>query len=831
MEISKSVQRKSSYHNNNNNNVKKIILNNGNEKSYSELASENWSDLILLITLIGSIIIIFYIWIKNFFNSEKRVYHSEKIFHSKIIYKDMSSKFVKKKNKFIENRVKREETCRIKSEESPSQKSNQSDDDIEESTNVESESRSQTRIPVTVPLFTNDSTSSQVSLTLQQQQQPQQSESKFKQSENSSLNLLQEEVFCIQPPQAKEVNLISIGTSPPPFFSPKLRPKYATRGTQTIFTKAPNSPLNIIQTPTSASSISSENKENFKKSKKKNIFKTDMEMFNYSPGNSPKTSNILQEQNSPTILQDSPSSSKFSFSPKILCSRNSPTVGSFFKFPDVTLTPEPVRKLTPQTSFDYSNVSQSECETSDLMRELSIDSEFILRIDEIEDNNEKYLPTPDLNQEKNRNTLTIRRQRLKSISLDSDEAKILNMEYQELLEEMSQNNNNNNNNNNQDDMSHEPEDANDLNKDDAKSRSNSKNIYNLTLNLNFRDNSLVTTNDDSDDMHLESNQNLDSDYENDDEFDKVKTPKITFRHKAVSLDSSSNPEPMKTYENKAQNKSETYNYYFGSSRSNSISVPSTPKHLTSTKLKISTSEEHQSKNSSRKFENFDKPIIVSSASGTTLNVSTSNLKTLPEITSINDFDKERKNSIPKSIPVKGLLQRRGSNHSLKIDIDGGSICNLSRGSCYSLGNLQGSHLNIAGSNCNLNNAHGSRIAYNTSGSVVKKNLLQRRGSNTSLTLNVSNNSLNRFNSHSSLNFCTKKGLLERRNSNASLTLNIQNRGLSISNCNLRGSECSLGSYTNQINDFIMAESEAEHDKQQHFNINSGHQHHRKFYSK
>lgn len=103
---------------------------------------------------------------------------------------------------------------------------------------------------------------------------------------------------------------------------------------------------------------------------------------------------------------------------------------------------------------------------------------------------------------------------------------------------------------------------------------------------------------------------------------------------------------------------------------------------------------------------------------------------------------------------------------------------------------------------------------------MKKNLLQRRGSNASLTLNIqgSNNNLNRFNSHSSLNIagCTnstvlqqhqkKGGLLERRNSNASLTLNIQNRGLSISNCNLRGSECSLSSVnTNQMNEIIMLE--------------------------
>lgn len=106
-------------------------------------------------------------------------------------------------------------------------------------------------------------------------------------------------------------------------------------------------------------------------------------------------------------------------------------------------------------------------------------------------------------------------------------------------------------------------------------------------------------------------------------------------------------------------------------------------------------------------------------------------------------------------------------------------------------------------------------------SSSKRNLLQRRGSNTSLTLNVqgSNQSLNRFNSHSSLNITAnlqqqqKKGLLERRNSNASLTLNVRG-GLSLSNCNLRGSECSLSSVnTNQMNDLMM-ENEAEYAQEQ-----------------
>lgn len=190
----------------------------------------------------------------------------------------------------------------------------------------------------------------------------------------------------------------------------------------------------------------------------------------------------------------------------------------------------------------------------------------------------------------------------------------------------------------------------------------------------------------------------------------------------------------------------------------------------------------------------------------TLSVSNNNLKTLPEVMTLSDFGTTNKMSascsatpctVPSGVVGKSrnsIIQRRGSNHSLTLNAEQGlSVSN------YSLGNLQGSNCNLSGTSCGA-------FSFDTSSSISairnKKNLLQRRGSNTSLTLNIqgSSNSLNRFNSHSSLNISQdggvsrqKKGLLERRNSNASLTLNIQNRGLSISNCNLRGSECSLSS--------------------------------------
>lgn len=293
----------------------------------------------------------------------------------------------------------------------------------------------------------------------------------------------------------------------------------------------------------------------------------------------------------------------------------------------------------------------------------------------------------------------------------------------------------------------------------------------------------------------------------------------------MSLDSDHHHEGAHRQSSVKTVSTETFQYYFGQSQAgkmnNSISVPSTPKHLGSHKLKISQSEERSSHSScsrynQRKLGSFEETKMQCQSyksnlttSIQTLNVSASNLKTLPEISSISDFEG---NQSPKSVAMipqrpmgippskSGILQRRGSNTSLTLNLNG-SCGNLTRGlSCsnYSLGNINGSNLNI----------NQPRVM-----STAKKSLLQRRGSNTSLTLNVqdSNSHLNRFNSHSSLNISGAKqgkGLLERRNSNASLTLNIQNRGLSISNFNLRGSECSLSSVnTNQMAEIMTIEHE------------------------
>lgn len=140
---------------------------------------------------------------------------------------------------------------------------------------------------------------------------------------------------------------------------------------------------------------------------------------------------------------------------------------------------------------------------------------------------------------------------------------------------------------------------------------------------------------------------------------------------------------------------------------------------------------------------------------------------------------------------KNLLQRRGSNTSLTLNILGGSK-NPLPGACGSTGQNQTHNL------------------YKPQTTQQQQQLHQQLEHD----INYQNQhqlALNRFNSHSALNVmstssehrttaqATKKGLLERRNSNASLTLQlesrstIQKRALSTSNCYLRSSNLSLSS--------------------------------------
>lgn len=287
---------------------------------------------------------------------------------------------------------------------------------------------------------------------------------------------------------------------------------------------------------------------------------------------------------------------------------------------------------------------------------------------------------------------------------------------------------------------------------------------------------------------------------------------------------------------------------------------------------------------------------------TTLSLSNSNLKTLPEVMTLSDFSVIGKQKIGKinedalrqtssiatvnaitqninktnqvnnrSSTRSSLLQRRGSNHSLTLNLNesfgslnkglSASNYSLCSNSQYNLANSQAlffknstttiPSVNLVnnGNNLSLNSTQKSENA--ASGSIKtatqtdKKNLLQRRGSNTSLTLNINGYSpyvhLNRFNSHNSLNipppppsFKTqrpikdptmttndtsktsgnnKKGLLERRGSNASLTINLQCSNNTLGVSNLRGSACSLSS----INTTNHLESEYE--------MGGGHPHH------
>ncbi|XP_028165172.1 uncharacterized protein LOC114356284 isoform X1 [Ostrinia furnacalis] len=212
-----------------------------------------------------------------------------------------------------------------------------------------------------------------------------------------------------------------------------------------------------------------------------------------------------------------------------------------------------------------------------------------------------------------------------------------------------------------------------------------------------------------------------------------------------------------------------------------------------------------------------------------LSVSSTNLKTLPEGVPSDDFEPSAEDE-----KFGKKLHRRNSNQSLMLSAHSlqSSNCSLSSAgaSCHNLATVRTSISNFSlnsdnrqkklslerrDSNASLANAEhlapAARVICssntNVSGEGSKNCLLQRRGSNNSLTLNIhSSNTLSRHSSNTSLNKDSKsgqkKGLLERRSSNTSLTLNINNsnpqlsvnKGLSISNYNLNGSTCNLSRY-------------------------------------
>ncbi|CAK1592925.1 unnamed protein product [Parnassius mnemosyne] len=212
-----------------------------------------------------------------------------------------------------------------------------------------------------------------------------------------------------------------------------------------------------------------------------------------------------------------------------------------------------------------------------------------------------------------------------------------------------------------------------------------------------------------------------------------------------------------------------------------------------------------------------------------LSVSSTNLKTLPEGVPSDDFEPSAGDE-----KIIKKLHRRNSNQSLMLSTHSlqSSNCSISSAgaSCHNLATVRTSISNFSlnsdnrqkklsidrrDSNASLINTEHltptTRVICssntNLSGEGSKNCLLQRRGSNNSLTLNIlTANNLSRHSSNSSLNkeakISQKKGLLERRSSNTSLTLNINtsnpqlasNQGLSVSNYNLNGSTCNLSMY-------------------------------------
>ncbi|KAH8393422.1 hypothetical protein KR215_010459 [Drosophila sulfurigaster] len=179
-----------------------------------------------------------------------------------------------------------------------------------------------------------------------------------------------------------------------------------------------------------------------------------------------------------------------------------------------------------------------------------------------------------------------------------------------------------------------------------------------------------------------------------------------------------------------------------------------------------------------------------------LHSSSTNLKTLPECLTLVEFTpstsvespfKQKSMDLPGSQGMQAksmassmnLLQRRGSNHSLTLNLHSscGNLMNSGLSvSNYSLGSVSNSK-----SSCNLEQQqqqllqqqpHNQLTVAAGSAQCTRQGLFRRRGSNHSITLKShTTNSCGELNSMSN-NQTPKRGLLERRGSNQSLTLNM-----------------------------------------------------------
>ncbi|ALC41996.1 PTP-ER [Drosophila busckii] len=184
-----------------------------------------------------------------------------------------------------------------------------------------------------------------------------------------------------------------------------------------------------------------------------------------------------------------------------------------------------------------------------------------------------------------------------------------------------------------------------------------------------------------------------------------------------------------------------------------------------------------------------------------LHASSTNLKTLPECITLVEFTpnsatssiespyKQKSMDLPQAKHMNSsmnLLQRRGSNHSLTLNLH--SSCSNLMSSALSVSNYSLGSASNSKSSCNLEQqkptaSHQLQLQVTVAGGSVsgsgssgiqsqRQGLFRRRGSNHSISLkNHTTNSCGELNAMAT----PKRGLLERRGSNQSLTLNMSSQ--------------------------------------------------------
>lgn len=306
----------------------------------------------------------------------------------------------------------------------------------------------------------------------------------------------------------------------------------------------------------------------------------------------------LAQQNSPRIIDSSASStgSRFTFSPRLLQQQHSGDVmtaasgisplmtsagykhGNYFRFPDVDVFTPNYKPMTPTTlvedkiGIEIITSTDDADEINDDLYGVEEDDDGLLLLGSMRLNNGSIRNSTGLSTGSTCKTQATRRARLKSISLDSDGAKLveenLGIPVEELVEIAAGNSDvfdqTKNDESDDDDAATECDEKQKLHSvmDSAAERKcPSKNKNNLSINLSIRDDSL-------------GDEPSDYDYKCNKIPTTPKTPTFTqHRQKAISLDSDPT---MSSFESpwKAQQP-----LYSATSHINisSISVPSTPK--------------------------------------------------------------------------------------------------------------------------------------------------------------------------------------------------------------------------------------------------------------